>query len=53
MFQNLALCQGTTLQAAEKGLDLTRTREKHPAGPKGHADFAALTARLYMLRRNA
>jgi hypothetical protein len=33
-------------QAAEKGLDLIRTPEKHPSGPKGPADFAALTARL-------
>jgi segregation and condensation protein A len=33
-------------QAAEKGLDLIRTPEKHPSGPKGPVDFAALTARL-------
>jgi predicted amidohydrolase len=33
-------------QAAGKGLDLIRTPEKHPSGPKGRIDFAALTARL-------
>jgi hypothetical protein len=27
-------------------MDLTRTPEKHPSGPKGPIDFAALAARL-------
>jgi hypothetical protein len=33
-------------QAAEKRIDLIRTPEKRSAGPKGHVDFAAFTARL-------
>jgi hypothetical protein len=33
-------------QAAEKGMDLIRTSEKQPSGPKGRVDFAALTAQL-------
>jgi hypothetical protein len=33
-------------QAAEKGLDLIRTPEKHPSGPKSPVVFAALTAQL-------
>jgi hypothetical protein len=36
----------TTEQAAEKGLNLNRTPEKHPSGAKARHCFVTLTARL-------
>jgi hypothetical protein len=33
-------------QAAEKGMDLIRTPEKHPSRTEARVDYSALTARL-------
>jgi hypothetical protein len=43
---DFSTCQGATLEAAEKLQISGKIGEIHPSGPKGHADFAAFTARL-------
>jgi hypothetical protein len=45
-FNSVALCRGTTLEAAEKLGVSGEIGEKHPAGAKARVHFAALTARL-------